>query len=176
LLSHGLSLSPGLVLTALAVPMIVVITAAISLQPEASYATLAATGFLILTLALSAVNYVLLPLLGLGAVWVFRVGKRLYLVSLGYCEGKTIGCGGRTLGVPGPRGVPLESEYHGRLWIRIGYFPPRIHWVELPERGFFLRTRGMRALRGPYLPRNDERVLEMPASRRNSRWCTRPCA
>lgn len=142
-----------------------VITAAISLQPKASHATLAATEFLILILALSAVNYVLLPLLGFGAVWVFRVGKRLYLVSLGYCEGETILEPGVEVELSGFQVLaefPLESEYHGRLWIRIGYFPPGIHWVELPERGFFfLRTRGVCALRDPYLPRDDEGALEM---------------
>ena len=112
-------------------------------------------------------NYVILPLLGFGAVWVFRARKRgFYLVSIGYCEGEIIFDPrvGDGIELPGFRVLaefPLESESRDRLWIKVGYYPPGIHYVELPEcEFFFLRTRGACVLRDSSLPPDDENAFK----------------
>ena len=100
------------------------------------------------------------PTLGLGCVRALCAwGRTVLLLSLGYCEVEVIADGDvKISGFRELRSFPIEHEEVPGLRMIVGYFPPGVHKVRVPDRGFlFLRTRGFCLLHGPWELPGDER-------------------
>jgi len=102
--------------------------------------------------------------LGLGCVRVLLArGRTVLLLSLGYCEGEFITDGRvRAWGFRTLAEFPTEREECPSLRVVVGYWPPGIHVVRIPDCRFLChRTRGFCLLHGPEELSDRERAFKL---------------
>ncbi len=87
----------------------------------------------------------------------------MLLLSLGYCEGEFIADGRvKDWGFRTLAEFPIEREEYPGLRVVVGYWPPGVHVIQIPDCRFLChRTRGFCLLHGPEELSDRERAFKL---------------